>query len=120
MEIADLYELVESVVHDFQEAIENEYDKNESSNKVIIYLKEEYPNYRADTSIENSTLVFVDSSRIVQVITNLLSNSVKFSNQLDSATITLTTGVRMIDGKSMAIVSISDQGQGIKAEIVPR
>lgn len=120
MKIVDLYELVESVVHDFQAAIENEFDKNESSNKVVIHLKDEYPDGRADPNRENSTVVFVDSNRIVQVITNLLSNSVKFSKQPDGATITVTLGIRMIDGKYMAIVSISDQGQGINPEIAPR
>ena len=65
-------------------------------------------------------LVLADSNRIVQVITNLLSNAVKFSTQRDRALITITTGKRVIDSKSMATVSISDQGQGIDPEIVPR
>jgi two-component system, OmpR family, sensor histidine kinase VicK len=120
MEIVDLHELVESVVHDFQGAIENEFDKNESRNKAVIHLKDEYADDRADPNRENPTVVFIDSNRIVQVITNLLSNAVKFSKQPDRATITVTTGIRMIDGKSMAIVSISDQGQGINREIMSR
>jgi two-component system sensor histidine kinase VicK len=120
MEIVDLHELVESVVHDFQGAIENEFDKNESPNKAVIHLKDEYADDRADPNRENPTVVFIDSNRIVQVITNLLSNAVKFSKQPDRATITVTTGIRMIDGKSMAIVSISDQGQGINPEIMSR
>jgi signal transduction histidine kinase len=34
--------------------------------------------------------------------------------------ITVTIGIRVIDGKPMAIVSISDQGRGVNPEIVPR
>jgi signal transduction histidine kinase len=54
------------------------------------------------------------------VITNLLSNAVKFSTQGNTARINVTTGIRMIHKKSMAIVSVSDQGHGINPEIVPR
>ena len=119
MEKIDLHELVENVVSDFQEVIKNEFDKKEKVSKAIICLKVEYPDDRVDPNREHP-VVLADANRIVQVITNLLSNAVKFSNQGDAALITVTRGMRVIDGKSMAIVSISDQGQGINPEIVPR
>jgi two-component system, OmpR family, sensor histidine kinase VicK len=119
MEKIDLHELVENVVSDFQEVIKNEFDKKEKASKAIICLKVEYPDDRVDPSREHP-VVLADANRIVQVITNLLSNAVKFSTQGDAALITVTRGMRVIDGKSMAIVSISDQGQGINPEIVPR
>ena len=119
MEKIDLHELVENVVSDFQEVIKNEFDKKEKASKAIICLKVEYPDDRVDPNQEHP-VVLADANRIVQVITNLLSNAVKFSTQGDAALITVTSGMRVIDGKSMAIVSISDQGQGINPEIVPR
>jgi two-component system, OmpR family, sensor histidine kinase VicK len=119
MEKIDLHELVENVVSDFQEVIKNEFDKKEKASKAIICLKVEYPDDRVDPNREHP-VVLADANRIVQVITNLLSNAVKFSTQGDAALITVTRGMRVIDGKSMAIVSISDQGQGINPEIVPR
>jgi len=119
MEKIDLHELVENVVSDFQEVIKNELDKKEKASKAIICLKVEYPDDRVDPNREHP-VVLADANRIVQVITNLLSNGIKFSTQGDAALITVTRGMRVIDGKSMAIVSISDQGQGINPEIVPR
>ncbi len=121
MEKIDLHELVESIVSDFQEVIENEFNKNGNASKAIICIKDEYFRDRApDPNLEHPVVVLADPNRIVQVITNLLSNAVEFSSQRDTALITVTRGMRVIDGKTMAIVSISDQGLGINPEIVPR
>ena len=115
----DLHELVESVVLDFHAVVENEIDKKENNRKAIICLKDEYPDRSEDTNREHP-IVLADANRIVQVITNLLSNAVKFSKEGDRALITITRGIRVIDGQPTAIVSISDQGQGINPEIMPR
>ena len=121
MKEIDLHELVESVVTDFQAVIENEFDENEKEDsKAVICLKDEYPDDRETHPNWKHPLVLGDANRIVQVITNLLSNAVKFSPEWDKMLITVTRGIRVIDGKPMAIVSISDQGQGINPEIVPR
>jgi two-component system sensor histidine kinase VicK len=123
MQKIDLHELVKGVVSDFQAVIKSKFDNNESSsNRAIICLKEEeYPDDgTADPSQKQPMIVLVDANRIVQVIANLLSNAVKFSKQTDRALITVTTGTKVIDGKPMAVVSISDQGQGIDPEIVSR
>jgi two-component system sensor histidine kinase VicK len=121
MKEIDLHELVESVVTDFQAVIVSEFDEKEKEDsKAVICLKDEYPDYRGTHPNRNHPLVLGDANRIVQVITNLLSNAVKFSPESDKMPITVTRGIRVIDGKPMAIVSISDQGQGINPEIVPR
>ncbi len=121
MQKIDLYELVKGVVSDFQAVIKSKFDKNENSSKAIICLKEEYPDdWTVHPSQERPMVVLADANRIVQVIANLLSNAVKFSTQIDRALITVTTGIRVIDNKSMAVVSISDQGRGIDPEIVSR
>jgi nitrogen-specific signal transduction histidine kinase len=115
----DLHDLVESVVLDFQAVVENEIDKKENNRKAIICLKDEYPDGSEDTNREHP-IVLADANRIVQVITNLLSNAVKFSKEGDRALITVTKGIRVIHGQPTAIVSISDQGQGINPEIMTR
>lgn len=115
----DLHELVESVVLDFHAVVENEIDKKENNRKAIICLKDEYPDRSEDTNSEHP-IVLADANRIVQVITNLLSNAVKVSKEGDRALITITRGIRVIDGQPTAIVSISDQGQGINPEIMTR
>jgi two-component system sensor histidine kinase VicK len=120
MEKVDLYELVQRVISDFEAVIKSEFDKDENPNRAIICIKDECLNDRALETSPERPIVLADANRIVQVITNLLSNAVKFSTQRDRALITITTGIRMIDSKSMAIVSISDQGQGIDPKIVPR
>jgi signal transduction histidine kinase len=120
MEKIDLHELVENVMSDFQTVIENESNENENSSKAIMCLKDEYPHDRAADPNWEHPLVLADTNRLAQVITNLLSNAVKFSTQGDTAHITVTRGMRVVDGKSMAIVSISDEGQGINPEILPR
>jgi two-component system, OmpR family, sensor histidine kinase VicK len=120
MKEIDLHELVESVVSDFQAVIESEFDENEKASKAVICLKDEYPDDRGTHPNRKHPLVLGDANRIAQVITNLLSNAVKFSPEWDKMLITITRGIRVIDGKPMAFVSISDQGQGINPEIVPR
>ena len=121
MKEIDLHKLVESVVSDFQAVIEKEFDEHEKEDsKAVICLKDEYPDDRETSPNRKHPLVLGDANRIVQVITNLLSNAVKFSPEWDKMLITVTRGIRVIDGKPMAIVSISDQGQGINPEIVPR
>lgn len=57
-------------------------------------------------------MVFADEARIEQVINNLLSNSIKYSEK----------GVIMISGetrKDMAIVAVSDEGSGIAPQDMP-
>jgi signal transduction histidine kinase len=107
-------------VSDFQEVIENEFNKNGNASKAILCIKDEYPHDRSADPNREHPLVLADANRIVRVITNLLSNAVKFSTQGDTVLITVTRGMRVIDGKSMAIVSISDQGQGINPEIMSK
>jgi two-component system, OmpR family, sensor histidine kinase VicK len=121
MEKIDLHELVKGVVSDFQAVIKSKFDENENSSKAVICLKEEYQDDRtANPKLEHPIVVLADANRIVQVIANLLSNAVKFSTQRDRALITVKTGIRVIDGKPMAIVSVSDEGQGINPEIMSR
>ena len=57
--------------------------------------------------------VMTDRRRIVQVLSNLLSNAAKYSNELSTIT------VRAVLKQFQVVVSISDEGRGIPAERLP-
>ena len=63
--------------------------------------------------------VFADKNRITQVIFNLLSNSLKFT---ENGTITIESHVEKDKTKNIeyVVVNITDSGQGIDPEILPR
>jgi signal transduction histidine kinase len=63
--------------------------------------------------------VFADKNRITQVIFNLLSNSVKFTES-GSITVDVTLEKDQLKNIHYVVVSISDSGQGIDSEILPR
>lgn len=55
-----------------------------------------------------------DPDRLVQVLTNLVSNAVKYSREGGEIT------VRLAREDERAVVSVSDQGQGIRPDDLPR
>jgi two-component system, OmpR family, sensor histidine kinase VicK len=61
----------------------------------------------------NTMLVDADEDRITQVIDNLLSNALKFTNEG-------TISVSVESKYGQAVVSIKDNGQGIDPDILPR
>ena len=67
----------------------------------------------------NDLLLNADKNRISQVVTNLISNALKFSS---GGTILVQTSVYDNDkgNNNEVIVSIKDNGQGIDPEILPR
>jgi signal transduction histidine kinase len=58
--------------------------------------------------------VFADESRILQVVTNLINNSVKFT---EKGTITIES--KKLNGSKLMIF-VRDTGPGIPAEVLPR
>ena len=80
-----------------------EYSSQVDSGKLIIQ-------YNADDNI----YVYVDKARITQVISNLINNAIKFTNQ----------GLISINAKRIdtdyILISITDTGTGIDPKIIPR
>jgi signal transduction histidine kinase len=93
----NLNELISNVIEDY----ENEIEK---SNKNIKLLHE--PG-------DQITEVEADKNRLTQVISNLLSNALKFTKE---GTIRVTEKIK----DSKAVVSVKDTGQGIDPEILPK
>lgn len=63
---------------------------------------------------EQSTMVVADKPKIYEVISNLVSNAIKFTHEEGQITVSAYT----MD--SMAIVKVKDMGTGIDPEIMPR
>ena len=95
----NLEELIGTVIHDTADQIDNR--------KITLH----YNNKKDDTIFQ----VNADKARLSQVLSNLLSNSFKFTK---NGTILIN-----LDGshnQKQAIVSVKDTGQGIDAEILPK
>jgi signal transduction histidine kinase len=93
----NLSEMILSVIGDSKNQLDKEHKDN---------LKLEFE-FKEDIFIE------ADKSRINQVISNLLSNALKFTKEG-----TITAAVVLKNDK--IVVSISDTGPGIDSEILPR
>ncbi|MGC2307128.1 MAG: ATP-binding protein [Nitrososphaeraceae archaeon] len=99
----DMRELVSSVIEDYN-------DRAKVSNIQII---------NKNSNSINPIFVEVDRDRIVQVLSNLLSNSIKFTNQ-GEISINLFEKIQDKEGKKEVIVSVTDTGSGINGEIFGR
>ena len=69
----------------------------------------------------NKIIVEADKNRLSQVISNLLNNAIKFTNE---GSITIIVGTKKINNNNnnnnKVIVSIKDTGTGIDSEILPK
>ncbi|HYY50427.1 MAG TPA: HAMP domain-containing sensor histidine kinase, partial [Nitrososphaeraceae archaeon] len=62
----------------------------------------------------NKILIEADKGRIIQVVDNLLSNALKFTNEG-----TISISVERKDGQ-VVVVNVKDNGQGIHSSILPK
>jgi two-component system, OmpR family, sensor histidine kinase VicK len=67
---------------------------------------------------KDDVLIYADRSRLNQVISNLLDNAIKFTNE-DKVDGNITITVEK-EGGNYVVVSIKDTGKGIDSEILPR
>jgi signal transduction histidine kinase len=100
-------------------------------NSVVLSIMEEYKNKigendRGDIKllynpIEGNNIIIVDADRgrITQVVSNLLDNAIKFTEE---GTIMVSTEVKNggSNNNNIAVVSVKDTGSGIDPEIMPR
>jgi len=96
IEECNLYDVIRSVVQDTRDQID-------SSRVELLYDKGE----------DNIFLIRVDKSRLEQVISNFLSNCIKFTKE---GTISLNVEEKDIQ----ALVTVKDTGSGIDPEMLPR
>jgi two-component system, OmpR family, sensor histidine kinase VicK len=99
-------------------------------NNLILSVVEHYRKQIANSNVkvmyepgDGITLVEADRQRMIQVISNLLDNALKFTQE---GTVTVTTVERKDDidgvggGEAEVVVSIKDTGTGIDPELMPR
>jgi signal transduction histidine kinase len=100
----DLNDMLSHVIEDFRNQANNAHIQ-------LIY------SHSIDSKTEqdgNSIIVEADKSRLTQVISNLLSNAMKFTKSEGSITI------KTEKNDSHVIVSVKDTGRGIDPEVMPR
>jgi signal transduction histidine kinase len=102
-ELIQLNDIIENIVNDYKDnIIRKRYDND---NKVRIVYE----------PIEDSIFVNVDKARIIQVISNLLGNALKFTKEGN-----IIISVKKITNDQQIMVSIKDNGTGIDSEIFPK
>jgi len=102
----DIGELITEIMNDIEEKIV----ENKKNIKLFFEL------YNGNNN--NKIIVEADKNRLSQVISNLLNNAIKFT---DEGSITVIVGTKKINNNSnKVIVSIKDTGTGIDSEILPK
>ena len=99
----NICDLIPNIIEDYKERI-----KRNTNDKVELI-------YDDDFNIGHAIIVEADRERINQVISNLLSNSIKFTND-GHVSLNIATN----DHNNEVIVTVRDTGTGINPEIIPR
>ncbi|MGC1931314.1 MAG: ATP-binding protein [Candidatus Nitrosopolaris sp.] len=104
-EIISLHELLKNIVQD--------YDKRVNHSHINL-------SYEADDRIYDPIRVNADKKRLTQVIFNLVSNAVKFTQKNGGLITIRIEKEKYTGGQKVAIVSVKDSGSGIDPEILPK
>ena len=102
-ETFNLNDLISHIIEDYRNQIDNVHIQ-------LMHNSDKTSDYNEN----NNLVVEADRSRLTQVISNLLSNSIKFTNSKGSIS------VRSEKKDSHVIVSVKDTGTGIDPEIMPK
>ena len=110
-ELFDIGELISEIINDIEEKI--------VKNKKNIRLSFELYNGNNNNNYNNKKIIVeADKNRLCQVISNLLNNAIKFT---DEGSITVIVETKKINNNvNEVIVSIKDTGTGIDSEILPK
>jgi len=104
----NLNDVITNVINDILTSTDNASLKNERNS---LPIKIEYYD-------PQNIIIQADKGRIIQVISNLLSNALKFTKQ---GTISVSLQrEKEEDDKDYIVISVKDTGQGIDLEILPK
>jgi signal transduction histidine kinase len=98
----DLNKKIENVITDIQNGADTEM--NGKKNKIVFQRRE-------------PITVYADKDRIYQVISNLLTNALKYT---DNGTVTINAYLNHNAHNNEAIVTISDTGRGIDLQVISK
>ena len=104
----DIGELISEIMNDIEEKIV----ENKKNIKLFFEL------YNGNNN-NNKIIVEADKNRLCQVISNLLNNAIKFTDE-GSITVIVETKKINNNNSNKVIVSIKDTGTGIDSEILPK
>src|ERR671913_46127 len=105
----DIGELISEIMNEIEEKIV------ESKKNIKLFFEL----YNGNNN-NNKIIIEADKNRLSQVISNLLNNAIKFT---DEGSITVIVGTKKINNNNnnnKVIVSIKDTGTGIDSEILPK
>ena len=116
-EFFSLKELLQIIVEEYKSQQDsNSLNKININNNTLCDIKFHSPN--GEHQNEKLFLIEADKVRISQVISNLLRNALKFTNEGDLINVTIST--KDAGFKREVIVRISDTGSGIDPKIYPK
>ena len=104
----DINEFIAEIMNDIEEKIV----ENKKNIKLFFEL------YNGNNN-NNKIIVEADKNRLCQVISNLLNNAIKFTDEGSITVIVETKKINNNNGNEV-IVSIKDTGTGIDSEILPK
>jgi two-component system, OmpR family, sensor histidine kinase VicK len=113
IEPLDLADLISNIIEDYRNQIEKNNDN------VELYYHEPKIN-------DSKIIVKADRARLIQVISNLLDNALKFTSKQDNkggsiyVTVERNRNKEKENRKQEVILSVKDTGKGIDSEIMPR
>jgi len=108
IEPLNLNDLISNIVEDYR----NQIEKNDDDVRLF---------YQPKTTDPDSIIVEADRARMIQVISNLLSNALKFTKKEEEGSIYVTAEEENHGSKRQeVVVSVKDTGKGIDPEIMPR
>jgi signal transduction histidine kinase len=109
IEPLNLNDLISNIVEDYR----NQIEKNDDDVRLF---------YQPKTTDPDSIIVEADRARMIQVISNLLSNALKFTKKEEEGSIYVTAEEEENHGskRQEVVVSVKDTGKGIDPEIMPR
>ena len=115
-ELFDLNDAIFITVEEFKGQIDNTATPGGGNVKLLFET--------VDTINNNKKPVFVeaDKYRVIQVVSNLISNAIKFSKEVGGGTVNVSIEreKRGGGGEDYAIVIVRDTGKGIDPEIFPK
>jgi signal transduction histidine kinase len=125
----NLNEVISNVADDYRNQIKNSnrniklvYEFNKKQAKEEEEEKEQYQQQKKKKNKQlliqdNTVIIEADKGKIIQVISNLLDNAIKFTKE---GTISIITEIEENGHSKEVIVSIKDTGEGIDPEILPK
>lgn len=112
-ESVNIDEVIDNVIDDFR----NKTDRtSEDQVRIVKMIKNHSNKPKHDAGSSRVTNLICDKNRTIQIISNLISNAIKFS--YNNGIITISKEVN-VDNKSI-IISVIDRGSGIDPDIFPR